>query len=56
MQVKTFCKECKKWNHNKFPMAKVLDMPRECTVYKGLGRTPHDYCSKGDKDGSKTSD
>lgn len=55
MEVKTFCKDCRLWNYNKYPNAEIMRLPCGCTVFKGLGKSPRDYCSKGDKDGSKTS-
>lgn len=49
------CRDCKSWNYNKFPNAREMQFPCGCTVYKGLGKTPQDYCSRGEKDGNKTS-
>lgn len=49
------CQDCKSWNYNKFPNTREMQFPCGCTVYKGLGKTPQDYCSRGEKDGNKTS-
>ena len=55
MEVKVTCRECKSWNYNKHPNTKTMQFPCGCTIYKGLGKSPWDYCSRGVKSDDKPS-
>ena len=47
--IKVRCKDCPNWNWNKFPNAEPMGIPCGCTIFRGLGRSPREYCSKGEE-------
>ena len=44
-----YCGNCANWNYNKFPNAKAMGIPCGCTIFRGLGRAPYEYCSRGEE-------